>query len=98
MQPASLPPEAAEPAASEPIRERRYDWDDPAPSAAAARDLDGLAFLHGILDGTLPGPPVARTLDFTPVTVEPGEVVFEFTPADCAAAWCGWTRRVWQRA
>jgi uncharacterized protein (TIGR00369 family) len=82
VQPADLPPDQAESAATGPARDRRYDWDDPAPSAAAARDLDGLAFLQAILDGTLPGPPVARTLDFSPVSVQPGEVVFEFTPAE----------------
>jgi hypothetical protein len=82
VHPADPPPDNAECAASEPARDRKYAWDDPAPSAAAARDLDGLAFLQAILDGKLPGPPVARTLDFTPVSVQPGEVVFEFTPAE----------------
>jgi uncharacterized protein (TIGR00369 family) len=81
VHPASLPPDQAEPAASEALRVRSYAWEDPAPSAAAAREFDGLAFLQAILDGTLPGAPVARTLDFAPVSVRPGEVVFEFTPA-----------------
>ncbi|HUC25499.1 MAG TPA: PaaI family thioesterase [Streptosporangiaceae bacterium] len=63
-------------------RTRSYTWDDPAVSAAAAREQDGTAFLQAILDGTLPGAPIARTLDFAPVSVEPGTVVFEFTPAE----------------
>ena len=63
-------------------RSRSYDWDDPAISAAAARQLDGTAFLTAILNGSLPAAPVARTLDFVPVTVQPGTVVFEFTPAE----------------
>ena len=63
-------------------RTRSYAWDDPAISAAAAREQDGTAFLQAILDGTLPAPPIARTLDFAPVSVEPGTVVFEFTPAE----------------
>jgi uncharacterized protein (TIGR00369 family) len=63
-------------------RSRAYDWDDPAISAAAARELDGVAFLTALQSGSLPAPPVARTLDFAPVTVEPGNVVFEFTPAE----------------
>ena len=63
-------------------RRRAYDWDDPAISAAAARELAGVAFLTALLTGSLPVPPVARTLDFAPVTVEPGNVVFEFTPAE----------------
>ncbi len=82
MYPADPPPDKPEPAASEVTRDRTYTWDDPAPAAAAARDLDGLAFLQALLDGKLPGPPVARTLDFTPVSVQPGELVFEFTPAE----------------
>jgi len=63
-------------------RTRSYAWDDPAISAAAAREQDGVAFLQAILDGTLPAAPIARTLDFAPVSVEPGTVVFEFTPAE----------------
>ncbi len=61
---------------------RTYEWDDPAISAAAARDLDGVAFLTALRDGSLPAAPVARTLDFAPASVEPGSVVFEFTPAE----------------
>jgi uncharacterized protein (TIGR00369 family) len=64
------------------VRTRSYAWDDPAISAAAAREQDGLAFLQAILDGSLPGAPIAYTLDFAPVSVEPGTVVFEFTPAE----------------
>jgi uncharacterized protein (TIGR00369 family) len=63
-------------------RSRAYEWDDPAISAAAARELAGEAFLTALLNGSLPAPPVARTLDFAPVTVQPGNVVFEFTPAE----------------
>lgn len=63
-------------------RSRRYDWDDPAISAAAARELAGEAFLTALLNGSLPAAPVARTLDFAPVTVQAGTVVFEFTPAE----------------
>ena len=63
-------------------RERTYRWDDPAITAAAAREQDGASFLQAILDGTLPGVPIAHTLDFRPVSVQPGVVVFEFTPAE----------------
>jgi uncharacterized protein (TIGR00369 family) len=72
--------EATSPAATE--RTRSFAWDDPAISAAAAREQDGLAFLQALLNGTLPTPPIARTLDFAPVSMEPGTVVFEFTPAE----------------
>jgi uncharacterized protein (TIGR00369 family) len=63
-------------------RTRTYAWDDPAISAAAAREQDGTAFLLAILDGRLPAAPIAQTLDFAPVTVQPGTVAFEFTPAE----------------
>ena len=63
-------------------RMRSYAWDDPATSAAAAREQDGVTFLQAILDGSLPAAPIARTLDFAPVSVQPGTVVFEFTPAE----------------
>ncbi len=63
-------------------RTRTYSWDDPAISAAAARERDGAAFLRAILDGSLPAAPIARTLNFRPVSVQPGTVVFEFAPAE----------------
>jgi uncharacterized protein (TIGR00369 family) len=63
-------------------RQRVYQWDDPAGLPATAAGLDGTAFLQAILDGALPAAPLARTLDFAPVSVRPGVVVFEFTPAE----------------
>ncbi|HSR85319.1 MAG TPA: PaaI family thioesterase [Streptosporangiaceae bacterium] len=75
-------PGAADAADGGERRERAYSWDDPAVVAAAAREQDGIAFLKALLDGALPGAPIAHTLDFDPVSVEPGVVVFEFTPAE----------------
>jgi uncharacterized protein (TIGR00369 family) len=63
-------------------RQRGYQWQDPAVSAGAAQAMAGLDFLRAIADGTLPAPPIARTLGFDVVAVEPGRVVFEFTPAE----------------
>ena len=62
-------------------RRRSYQWQDPAVPAAAPA-LAGLDFLRAIADGTLPAPPVARTLGFDVAAVEPGRVVFKFTPAE----------------
>ncbi|MEM6890027.1 MAG: PaaI family thioesterase [Pseudomonadota bacterium] len=42
--------------------------------------MSGLDFMQGILDGTLPGPPIARTLGYTLYTVADGRVVFRGTP------------------
>jgi uncharacterized protein (TIGR00369 family) len=63
-------------------RQRTYSWEDPAITAAAAREQDGASFLQALLDGTLPGAPIAHALDFRPASVQPGVVVFEFTPAE----------------
>jgi uncharacterized protein (TIGR00369 family) len=72
----------SEPGHRDDARQRTYGWEDPAIAAAAATYLDGAQFLQAILDGSLPGPPLARTLDFVPVSVQPGAVTFEFTPAE----------------
>ena len=63
-------------------RQRAYQWGDPAISAAAARELDGMAFFREITAGRLPAPPVMATLDFAAVSFEPGRAVFEITPAE----------------
>lgn len=43
-------------------------------------EMSGLAFMQGILDGRLPGPPIAQTLGYTLIEVEEGRVVFRGTP------------------
>jgi uncharacterized protein (TIGR00369 family) len=63
-------------------RRRSHEWQDPAISAAAAPGLAGLDFFRAIADGTLPPPPIAQTLGFTVASVDPGRVVFTFTPAE----------------
>ncbi len=72
----------SEPHQADAVRERAYSWTDPAEAAAAAARLDGAEFLQAVLDGTLPAPPLMRTLDFAPISIRPGVVVFEFTPAE----------------
>jgi uncharacterized protein (TIGR00369 family) len=41
---------------------------------------DGLSFLKGIIDGSLPPPPIAETLGFDLVSAEPGRAAFECVP------------------
>ncbi len=79
MHPADLQPDQSAAALT---RQRSYRWADPAASAAAARQQDGAAFLRAILAGEVAGAPIAQTLAFAPVLVEPGTVVFAFTPAE----------------
>ncbi|WP_431103354.1 PaaI family thioesterase [Roseateles noduli] len=42
--------------------------------------MDGLAQMLAMLDGKLPPPPIAQTLDFTLLRASKGEVVFQGTP------------------
>ena len=44
------------------------------------RSHDGLSFLKGIIDGTLPNPPISEVLGFHLTEVENGRAVFEALP------------------
>lgn len=63
-------------------RERTFAWGDPMQTATAARTSAGLDVLRAVAAGELPGPPIADTLGFDLVEVEPGRVVFAFDPAE----------------
>ncbi len=63
-------------------RLRTYQWGDPAISAAAARQVDGLTFFREIAAGKLPIPPMMATLGLEAVSFEPGQAVFAFEPAE----------------
>src|SRR5471032_431241 len=54
-----------------------------APGVATLEQLkqcSGIEFLQRMLDGELPIPPIAQTLDFSLIEAEPGRVVFQGTP------------------
>jgi uncharacterized protein (TIGR00369 family) len=61
-------------------RERVVDWQAPGPVAKAAAGVSGLEAMRAIRDGRLPGPPMARLIDFRMQTVEPGRIVMELDP------------------
>jgi uncharacterized protein (TIGR00369 family) len=63
-------------------RTRTYAWDDPFAVVRAGETASGLEVLERIVEGELPPPPIARTLDFDLVQVEPGRAVFEGVPAE----------------
>lgn len=44
--------------------------------------MSGLETLQAMIEGRLPGPPIARTLNFRLATAAPGEVVFEGSPGE----------------
>ena len=45
-----------------------------------AKTMSGLAILRGVVDGSLPAPPIARSLNFWLAEVAPGRAVFEGEP------------------
>ncbi|HCB04598.1 MAG TPA: PaaI family thioesterase [Nocardioides sp.] len=57
-------------------RQRTYGWDDPAPTALAGLDRDGLSILRAIGAGELPVPPAVRTLGLEPIAADPGRASF----------------------
>ena len=63
-------------------RRRLVEWEDQAASARSLRELSGLDFLTGILEGRLPAPPVARLLGFAFTEVAAGRVVMALDPAE----------------
>ncbi|WP_155349666.1 PaaI family thioesterase [Acrocarpospora pleiomorpha] len=59
------------------MNSRTHSWAPPTVLPAHFADLTGLEFLQAMLDGKIPPPPIAGTLDFTLTSVEPGIAVFE---------------------
>ncbi|MBV1707063.1 MAG: PaaI family thioesterase [Hyphomicrobiales bacterium] len=57
-----------------PTRERHVTWHDPLALAAAARSMEGIAFLQAIQAGALPPPPIIALLGITMAAVTPGSV------------------------
>ena len=60
------------------IRARRQEPGVIRPEQLAAKP--GIALFEAMLAGDLPPPPISRTLDFTLVSAEPGQVVFQGKP------------------
>jgi uncharacterized protein (TIGR00369 family) len=63
-------------------RQRTYEWEDPAPTAVAGLDRDGLDVLRAIGAGELPLPPAVRTLGLEPVEAHSGRVTFRLDPGE----------------
>ncbi|WFG45244.1 PaaI family thioesterase [Pseudonocardia alni] len=63
-------------------RRREHEWTDPMVLAAAASGLDGLEYLRRIVDGRLPGAPIASLVGFRAVFAEHGRVAFAFEPGE----------------
>jgi len=63
-------------------RTRTITWDDPHALANAAAGLSGLQYLHKIVAGELPPPPIGLLLDFRIAEITEGSAVFLVTPAE----------------
>lgn len=65
-------------------RTKTVTWYDPATTAAAGATRSGLEVMTAMLDGELPGAPIAGLLDFRGERVADGEVVFRCRPDESA--------------
>ena len=65
-----------------PDRQRTITWHDPDETAAQARALAGLEFLHRVTSGLIPAAPVAQLVGLRSTYVMPGRVVFEYEPRE----------------
>ncbi len=63
-------------------RTRSVKWEDPNATAGAAAGRTGLAFLKGIIDGTIPPAPIQATLCFDLIAVEDGLARFQLIPCE----------------
>ena len=63
-------------------RRRELVWQDPMPSAAKGAELAGLDYMRALIAGEIPPPPIAVTMNFTPVEVTDGHAVFEGQPGE----------------
>ncbi|MFD6758966.1 PaaI family thioesterase [Streptomyces roseolus] len=63
-------------------RSRTVEWEDAGATARAAASMAGLDFLHEMIAGRLPGPPIAALLGFTLAEAEHGRAVFVLEPGE----------------
>jgi uncharacterized protein (TIGR00369 family) len=63
-------------------RTRTIEWEDPMAGALRGREMSGLEYLRTMIAGEIPGPPIARALDFGLAEVEEGRAAFTLRPAE----------------
>jgi uncharacterized protein (TIGR00369 family) len=63
-------------------RTRTASWQDPMITADALRQMSGLEFLHAMMRGELPPPPISQILGFALVEASEGRAVFATQPAE----------------
>jgi uncharacterized protein (TIGR00369 family) len=65
-----------------PERSRTITWHEPLDTFAHLKAMPGIDGLRAVLAGDVPPPPIAQTLGFELVEVEPGRATFEVEPAE----------------
>jgi uncharacterized protein (TIGR00369 family) len=63
-------------------RSRTFSWEDPIALRDAGSTMSGLEFIKAVLEGNLPPPPIAATMDFTGAEAEEGRAVFVGEPGE----------------
>lgn len=67
-----------------PDRSRTVTWEDPLAGAAQIPSMSGLEYLHAMINGTIPPPPISRLMRFTLTEASVGRAVFECQPDESA--------------
>jgi uncharacterized protein (TIGR00369 family) len=61
---------------AEPERRREVTWENPLAGAAMARGMSGLDYIRSMVEGRIPGPPIAALLGMSIEAVDVGRVSF----------------------
>jgi len=67
-----------------PERSRTVTWQDPMRPAQVGLTMAGIDYLHEMIEGRIPPPPISRLIRMDLVEAEPGRVVFTCTPDESA--------------
>ena len=65
-------------------RSRTVTWQDPLRSAEAGLEMAGIDYIHAMIAGRIPPPPISKLIQMDLTEAEPGRVVFTCTPDQSA--------------
>lgn len=63
-------------------RSQTFSWVSPREVLREASQMSGIEVMRAVASGELPPPPIAVLMQFAPVEVEDGRVVFQCTPSE----------------
>ena len=67
---------------SQPQRSITVSWDDPMAASEAGKALSGLQYMHKLIAGEIPPPPIMKLIGYELLEVGEGRAVFGVTPAE----------------